>query len=256
LKSIKQFFRLLKEARFTSLRRVLKFSDYPVFIVGCGRSGTTLLHAILGAHPNIFSIPFETKIYLRTKRRKSRILNRFIFPMKFFVCLLKQDIPKNKKFWCEKTPKHVHYINEILNDFSNKVRMINIVRDCRDVILSSHPIYGENYISTERWIEDVSAGLALDSNPRVYTIRYEDLVNNFDDEIEKLLTFLDVEKIDLKNFNQQTNITEHTAWKNKVRALNSSSVGKWKFADKKVIEKAMANPLVITLLKHYNYLDE
>jgi len=32
-----------------------------IFIAGTGRCGTTLLHSILGTHPEAFKIPFESK---------------------------------------------------------------------------------------------------------------------------------------------------------------------------------------------------
>ena len=32
-----------------------------VFVIGCGHTGTTLIAAMLGAHPSIYSIPKETR---------------------------------------------------------------------------------------------------------------------------------------------------------------------------------------------------
>jgi len=246
--------RLFRELRLISLIRVTRFSGEPIFIVGCGRSGTTILQAVLGAHPQIFSIPKETKIYLRTKRKKLKLLNSVKILTKVFVLLIKQDIPKGKKTWCEKTPRHVHYIKEILEDFNNRVKIINIVRDCRDVVLSSHPIYGENYISSKRWVKDVNAAKNFENNESVLTIRYEDFVQNFEYEIKKILAFIDVNDISLSDFNKKTNIVEHIAWWGKVEAINNTSVGKWMSAKKELIDEIMSDNEVVSLLKHYKYI--
>jgi hypothetical protein len=37
----------------------------PVFIVGCGHSGTTLLTAMLDSHPQMHAYPGESNVFLR-----------------------------------------------------------------------------------------------------------------------------------------------------------------------------------------------
>ncbi len=254
MSAFKKIYRILKETRPKSVLRVLAFNSEPIFIVGCGRSGTTILQAILGAHPQIFAIPKETKIYLRNKRRAAKFLNSIYFKAKFFITLIKQNIPKGKKRWCEKTPRHIHSINEIFEDFNNKVKIINIVRDCRDVVLSTHPIYGDNYVSVERWIKDVEEGKKWESHKCVYTIKYEDLVFSTEIEIKKLLLFLGADDINLMDFEKKTNVIEHSAWEGKVKSLNTESVGKWKSHKNDLIDEIMSNQEVINLLKHYKYI--
>jgi Sulfotransferase family len=46
-------------------------SDRPVFVVGCPRSGTTLLSLMLHAHPNL-AMPPETRFLITTWRRRAR----------------------------------------------------------------------------------------------------------------------------------------------------------------------------------------
>ncbi len=41
----------------------------PIFIVGCGRSGTTLLRQVLGKHKNIYSVPTESHLFVNYKSR-------------------------------------------------------------------------------------------------------------------------------------------------------------------------------------------
>ena len=41
----------------------------PIFIVGCGRSGTTLLLRILGKHENIYAIEEESHLFVNYKTK-------------------------------------------------------------------------------------------------------------------------------------------------------------------------------------------
>ena len=45
------------------LNKDIELIENPIFIVGCGHSGTTLLNKLLGHHSNIFSIPDESWIF-------------------------------------------------------------------------------------------------------------------------------------------------------------------------------------------------
>jgi hypothetical protein len=39
----------------------------PIFVVGCGHSGTTLMRRLLGMHKNLFAVPLETFMFLDRK---------------------------------------------------------------------------------------------------------------------------------------------------------------------------------------------
>lgn len=149
-------------------------SDYnkgaaPFFIVGCERSGTTLLQVLLDSHPNI-AIPYESHIFHRFYNRMSvygdlaeedNNLLRFvtdvlndvwirrwgltISPNDFCQTVTERSfagcvrhlfsmyaITKGKLRWGDKTPVHVLYVKEIVQCFPD-ARIIHLIRDGRDV---------------------------------------------------------------------------------------------------------------------------
>ena len=136
---------LLKEMRPASIWRIRRLRREPIVLGGCGRSGTTLLLSILSCLPKIVAIPRETRAFCYDAYRGGGEYNRAGMFLRFFAYLLSTDIPGECDRWCEKTPKNVLRFDRILKLFNNKVRLIQIVRDGRDVTLSRHPLNPEKY---------------------------------------------------------------------------------------------------------------
>lgn len=147
--------------------------DPRIFIVGCSRSGTTLLQTLIASHPKVTTFP-ETHFFWKTVGRRNYI-SRFITWMglstmremsilstilnKLELSHLGNNIPKqpikyqesveiylslldeiavnrdNKEVWVEKTPKHIFEIPWILEYVPN-AKVIHIVRDGREVVSS------------------------------------------------------------------------------------------------------------------------
>lgn len=140
-----------------------------IFLVGCPRSGTTLLQSFLSAHPDIASFP-ETHFFrylisswpwvrflgivsLSRRRHLKEIVqelaknrieefrydeNQLLVrkQARVFVSLLDDLSNKQgKKIWIEKTPRHLHYISNIENIVEG-VKFIHIVRNGPDVVAS------------------------------------------------------------------------------------------------------------------------
>lgn len=143
-------------------------SKSPVFIVGCSRSGTTLLQSLLDAHPNI-AIPPEGQIYFRfgetfpyygklsderNRRRFIRDLLQDAYLQKWNLNCSVEEVEqvassftragiieavyclymceKGAKRWGDKTPEHIRYLPMIRDDFPDAY-LIHLVRDGRDV---------------------------------------------------------------------------------------------------------------------------
>ncbi|MFC1884632.1 sulfotransferase [Thermodesulfobacteriota bacterium] len=232
------------------------FRAPPIIIGGCGRSGTTLLASILSAHPRIYVIPAETVTFCPGAYSENVDWNAEFDTRRFF---LKYFSNYNFSFsqWCEKTPKNVIFFDRILKHFKNRVRLIHIVRDGRDVIFSRHPRDPDKYwVPGERWIYDVSEGLRHKNNPNVCTVRYEDLVMSFKETLRTILKFLNLKPVpSVFNFHKHATLRESIAWSTGIQPLHNKSIGRWKnHKDENIFKDFMENPQAIKLLKELEYI--
>lgn len=202
----------------------------PFFIVGTGRSGTTLLQAMFMSAPGIF-IPPETHflpIAERVARRHGALatasgldhLVREILQMcarqempvdpaalerelreaprtcgDLFDALLwhvQQRRPGCRRIG-EKSPVHLPFAPQLLEMFPDS-QVITIIRDGRDVAVSHEEHLGRNTLRAAlRWQRDqrLHARHARTLPPDRYaSVRYEDLVNEPGRELRRLCAFL------------------------------------------------------------------
>ncbi|GAB6099416.1 sulfotransferase [Halanaerocella petrolearia] len=241
-----------------------KFSDTPIMVFGCGRSGTTLLLSIIGAHPNIYAFPKETGVFINWYNEVQYLFknekgqgDKVPRLDKFYRLILKYDISNNVTRWCEKTPKNIRYLDKILDYFNEDIKLIHIVRDGRDVTLSRHPNAPDKYwVKPERWVNDVKKGLEYKDHSQVLTIKYENLVLNYEETIEKLCDFINEECTEeLYSYFEHTNVQKTNAWYDKAQQVHSKSVEKWKKEENQErVAEVMQNDEVVKLLDELNYL--
>jgi len=148
----------------------------PIFIVGCGHSGTTLMLAMLNAHSGIESIKRETAMFFNYN---SSAIEEMI------------NISKDGKIPAEKTPKHIHKLDDIFSLFHG-AKVIVMLRDGRDVVYSlvkrGYPLDK----AIERWNKDNRAGLKYRGNPDVQFVKLESLVNHQERVLRKVCNFLNI----------------------------------------------------------------
>jgi hypothetical protein len=138
----------------------------PIFIVGCGHSGTSILMALLGAHSRIHAIPQETYLAYSLKTKSPAIQKDARKKIRQFE---RATAIEGKKRWLEKTPSHIESIPQLLSLCPN-ARIIIMIRDGRDVACSIRDRTG--------------------THPQVYRLKYEDLVENPREAITGVLQFL------------------------------------------------------------------
>ncbi|EUC71714.1 hypothetical protein Y017_02300 [Alcanivorax sp. 97CO-5] len=138
-----------------------------LLVAGCGHSGTTLLAAKLGNHPNIFAVGRETEFLLPDKNSlvtASKLLSEWVYCAEYL----------GKEYVLEKTPKHIYFIDRA-GFIAPNHKVLVTIRNPLDNVASLFKRFGDLDLAIERWVNDnhIVAGIAGSGN--VYVVRYEDL---------------------------------------------------------------------------------
>lgn len=252
----------------------------PIFIIGCPRSGTTLLRVILDSHPNICSGP-ETNIIEELNRFNGKInknwdklqiygINKNEYYTKlsevFSTFQEKYIQQKKKKRWAEKTPDNIFYV-DFINNLFPKCQFINVIRDGRDVVCSFKERWGRKTIlhALKTWNRSIDLTMKYRKEfdkKRYFEVRYEDLVLDSEDYTKKIMLFLgedwspkllehQKQKHDyyLKPVNKkEKNVREKNPMRHSPsKPIFTSSVGKWKknlnFIERLVVNSKLKNNL-------------
>jgi len=221
----------------------LKKYGSPVIVGGCGRSGTTLLLSILGAHEKIHAIDEELFAFYPNPTRLIRIIREL------------DGHDMDGKIWCEKTPKNILVFDEIHKIFKGDVKLIHLIRDGRDVTTSVHPYHpGQYWVDIDRWVNDVTKGLEFKDISMI--VKYEDLVIKPEETLQRVCSHIGIpyEK-ELVDYQDSTNVKTNYAWAGEAKKISSNRVGKWKKSEHQDrIDEFTKNERAMALLEELGYL--
>jgi hypothetical protein len=189
------------------------------FIVGCPRSGTTMVQQALNRHTGIV-IPPETKFFFsflghsrKTQRRHLQRLNRDLQidlaqpatrvssvaeGRAFYEEMARQYVARLHRpdvaYFGEKTPEHTGHLPRIQQLFPD-AKIIVMYRDGRDVALSLSKMpwmCPDLYVNFVVWLYyyHVVRKLKVTSHPNFYFARYESIVASPEKELGNILQFL------------------------------------------------------------------
>ena len=211
----------------------------PIFILGMPRSGSTLVEQILSSHSKVESLG-EIDYF-----HKSLIKEINIFPNQnnlSDIQLTEQKISTirenyineiisnkktNKKYITDKIPINFKYVGFILLCFPN-AKIIHTERNAKDIFISIlKNFFGQlqmNYAYNEsdiiHYIKQYKKYIQLWNSifvNKIYTVKYDILVNDFNLEVKKLLNYSELDfEDDCIDFNKNQN-TVVTASINQVR---------------------------------------
>lgn len=233
----------------------------PIFIVGVGRSGTSLLQSMLNAHKDI-SFPPEThfiRYYLIKKNKFNNVKDKLLEDENlkklnidlielvnnsstlrdFYVSLLKKYINlKDKRFVGDKDPKNVESLKVIKENFPNST-IIHIYRDPRAVIASR--IKAKWSMNRPFWQQLLAYKTQLtygrDVGGRLFEnyleIKYEDLLSHPERELSKITKKLglnfDSGMLEYYKKADEVIVGEEKDWKkNLYRPIMNENIEKWK----------------------------
>ena len=177
----------------------------PIFIVGCHRSGTTLLRLMLDSHGRISCGPESGLLadLSRLHKRNLGYMRNYRLPDEYWYgkfgemfSSFKNDYArsKGKTRWADKTPKYALSLDYILKLFPT-CQIVHVVRDGRDVVASHRDRWGywSALKAVEKWPRYVRAARAAGAKlppDRYFELRYEKLVGDTEATMRRLLDFV------------------------------------------------------------------
>ena len=201
-----------------------------IFLVGCPRSGTTMLQTVLAAHPEVHSFPESrfyrnvvsqqkllrhlgvashhaharlSEIYVELGLDTGKLRRRFGvagYARDLFAALDQAALAAGKPFWLEKTPDHLDHVDAI-QQVCPDARFVHLIREGKETVASLLDVtrqypdaWGREPWSVQRcvtrWCTDVAAALRLQDCPGHLLVSYERFVEAPEAETQRLCTFL------------------------------------------------------------------
>ena len=159
----------------------LDWADQFVFICGCGHSGTTLALRILGAHPDVCAIDYETGAFEKWKSQWTKLRR------------LRVSVQASgMRHVVEKSPRHIRHLESIRRTVPG-ARFVVPVRDGRDVAASIARRFGGNFqLGVDRWISDCRIIARERDADDLNWYRYEDMVAEPENVTASICSFLDI----------------------------------------------------------------
>ena len=250
----------------------------PIFIIGFPRSGTTLLDTILRSHPSVEVIEEEPIIDEFIKSLEKKINYNFknleniredtIEEMRNFYFNERNKFIKdkaNKFVYIDKMPLNVIHIGEFLRFFP-KSKFIFALRHPYDSVLScfmqnftpNNAMINFTNINDACYLYDLVMQLWIKYKKlfslNVHTVKYEDVVNDFDKSISNLLKFLKLEwSDDVREFYKtakKRNIINTPSYNQVNLPLYKKSINRWKNYENKFSE---SKEILEKWVKIFNY---
>ena len=257
----------------TSLSR-----NKPIFMFGFPRSGTTLLDTILRSHPMIEVVEekpaINNMINSLNKLSESYLEKNFDIDKKkidVIIAEYTQEIksyiknPDPHKIYIDKLPLNIIYIAEIQKIFPQAKFIISLRHPC-DCVFSS-------FIQNFKLNDSMSNFLTLEDTAYMYDlvmrlfkiyktkfnfnfreIKYENIVTNFNNEINSLLKFLEIPWNDsVLNYQKTANERERIftpSYDQVIKPLYTKSIGRWTKYKSKF---SKVYPTLEPWIKEFNY---
>jgi hypothetical protein len=184
---------------------------------------------------------------LKTSKNTGQLKKGGIDRQKLIPLLFKEPIQNSSKRWCGKNNLSVLAYEIILTQYKGNLRIINMVRDGRDVVTEAHKnVSGHFSVSSEQWVHDVESGIKTENHPQILTIRYEDLIKDYENTIKKVSIFIGENDFSLfLKYPKGATIIEDKLWIGRSKQPQYS----------KKAENLLKTKGALECQRHYNYLE-
>lgn len=190
----------------------------PLFVIGCPRSGTTFVSKLLNSHPMVI-MTNETAVFMLLddiiKRSHSGVKSGVLYGKEynklwsdyinsnyrliiedFYTKICECQKKTTIRYWGEKHP-HIFSCLDRINSVFPDAKYIYIIRDPRDSASSIAKMQKTDYLQSLRnWKEfsDSYEGFVKKiSNEKLFLIKYEELVRDYDFISNKIFSWLNLE---------------------------------------------------------------
>ena len=247
-----------KDKERIALRNQTQCDSRPIFLAGFPRSGTTLLDTILRSHPNIEVLEEkDARAFtedLGTKKLQTRISNFNNLKQddlntmrELYFSRIKYHSSGSDKLIIDKLPLHTIAVPLINLLFPNAKVIFALRHPCDTILSCFQQIFKPNaamanFTNLDRSVEYydrvMSGWRTYNENMNIdHTIsKYEDLLDNFDESILKLLKELNLpwdERVrDYRNTAMTRKMINTPSSSQVVQPLYKSSLGRWKNYEK------------------------
>ena len=230
----------------------------PIIVGGSQFSGAEFMLAMLSSHPNIHAIhdvqlnyPQYHPLSLVARQKatfqpENRLGQHPINTLHLNKMLLHDRISSSAKRWATSHSLSIFAYQELLDFYGKGLRILNIVRDGRDVVVENDlRITGRYAVPCERWVYDLKKGMEFENHAQILTIRYEDLAQKTEEVMYKVAEFLEEKDMHpFLNYPKGAKIVRPGYW-----------IGKWQQPryDER-IEMLYQTSGARECLQHYGYL--
>ena len=249
----------------------------PVFMIGFPRSGTTLLDTILRSHTSVEVIEEQplvsdliTSLHNYTNNNLDRLSNLteeqiILLQNQYFESLLSISKHNSNKIIIDKLPLNIIYTGEILKIFP-KAKFITSIRNPFDSVLSCYMQSFKLNDAMANFLNLEDAAIMYNNVMKLWNIyknkidfnyqevKYEDIIHNFENTIEKILKFINLGWSDnISKFYEtatKRSLISTPSYDQVNQPLYTSSIDRWKNY-KNNIKNII--PILNPWLKEFNY---
>ncbi len=239
----------------------------PLFVVGMPRSGTKLLRDLLNAHPKIgipdaeseflpdwalrwpsfgdlsrsanwarfYALVHQSPYFTYLAEEQGRVTSAAEWRLScerldlqgVFEALMRHDgaVPRDG-VWGDKSPTYLAHL-DLLWHLWPEARVVHVVRDVRDHVLSMREAWGKDPIrAAARWADRIRTARKQARPGQWMEVRYEDLVSQTEVELRRVLDFvsLDFDPLVL----QPARASENLGKAKGATGVLQASAGRWR----------------------------